>query len=83
MTDTDIQALAQRIRSEIDWQGPGTRTWLGHQFAQLVVDPAGRWWHRTGGRVNYEQRLQVQRTSHECRMFVLKLAAERLDRPRS
>jgi len=74
MTDSDIQALAQRIRGEIAWAGSGPRSWLGHQFAQLVADPIGRWWHRTWGRVNYEHALQVQRTSHECRMFVLNLA---------
>jgi hypothetical protein len=74
MTDTDVQALAQRIRDEIAWAGPGPRSWLGHQLSELVADPVGRWWHRTAGRVNYEQRLQVQRTSHEARMLVLKLA---------
>jgi hypothetical protein len=74
MTDTDIQALAQRIRDEIAWAGPGTRTWLGHQFSQLIADPIGRWWHRGPGRVNYQHRLRVQRTSHAARMLIIELA---------
>jgi hypothetical protein len=41
LASSDIQSLAERIRDEIAWQGPGSRSWLGLQLTQLVADPIG------------------------------------------